>query len=143
MQSTHSSPITINNLALTEINKAWNKLKLKKNFNSVGCWTPLKITAPTKQKGYLQLTHLGKKYLVHHVSWCSSSNSFIPDGMVVSHVCGNPLCCNPQHLEICSKEFNESRKYCHMGLWHIDACPHQTVSGRRKCIVIPVGEPRQ
>jgi DNA-binding CsgD family transcriptional regulator len=34
----------------------------------------------------------------------------IPDGMTVDHLCFNPLCCNPNHLQLLTRAENSARK---------------------------------
>lgn len=67
--------------------------------------------------GYLQGTDLrgritiaGVRYMATHVVWMIF-NGPIPAGMLVRHKCDNPICCNPNHLELGTRSDNEKDKY--------------------------------
>ena len=58
--------------------------------------------------GYGKGTYLGKKMLLHRITYCFNSGTH-PDmieGLVVRHKCDNPRCINPKHLEIGTQEDN-------------------------------------
>ena len=38
--------------------------------------------------------------LAHRFSWTMHNNKEIPKGMVIMHLCDNPLCVNPDHLSV-------------------------------------------
>lgn len=48
------------------------------------------------------------RLLVHRVAWEALLGP-IPGGMTIDHLCGNPLCCNVQHLDLVPAEVNGSR----------------------------------
>ena len=65
--------------------------KIEKQEN--GCW----IWQGHIQKGYGQIELSGHVHAIHRVAyelWIEP----IPDGLVVLHLCGNRLCCCPDHL---------------------------------------------
>jgi hypothetical protein len=67
-----------------------NKSVVKEN----GCWE----WKGAKTHGYGAIMRNRQRLRVHRVSyelWCGS----IPEGMVIRHVCDNPCCVNPSHLE--------------------------------------------
>lgn len=61
------------------------------------CWEWL---GPVSHKGgYAMTRHDGKNIGAHRLSWILTRGP-IPSGLVVRHVCDNPRCCNPCHLDI-------------------------------------------
>lgn len=60
------------------------------------CW--LHKGAPCCKFGYVKISYLGKKILIHRLAY-ELFNGIIPTGMNVLHLCiGNPNCWNPDHL---------------------------------------------
>lgn len=59
-----------------------------------GCWTWKGATS----KGYGVARHVGRSRLAHRVAyeWLVGP---IPDGLTLDHLCDNPPCVNPAHLE--------------------------------------------
>lgn len=56
-------------------------------------WTGAKIA-----RGYGRFNYLGKSYPAYRFAW-ESVNGPVPDGLELDHLCRNPSCCNPAHLE--------------------------------------------
>lgn len=69
------------------------------------CW-PWKGTVTTS--GYGQLKRAGGKTndYAHRVSVELKSGQRVPKGMVVMHMCDNPLCVNPSHLRVATQREN-------------------------------------
>lgn len=60
------------------------------------CWV---WTKGTDLKGYARFRDdHGKKVAVHRFAY-EAFRGRIPDGLVIDHLCRNPSCCNPEHLE--------------------------------------------
>lgn len=70
-----------------------------------GCWE----YQGTKQRGYGRMrSEDGNHVLVHRRAyelWVAP----IPDGLHLDHVCRNPACCNPEHLEPVTQAENMRR----------------------------------
>ena len=73
------------------------------------CW---EWTGATNGLGYGQLGmsrgHRPRNVYAHRVSYELSRGS-IPEGMEVDHLCHNPRCVNPDHLQIVSHQDNMRR----------------------------------
>lgn len=68
---------------------------------------PCVITkAPVGNHGYGVLTIGGKKMLTHRLAYLLAHGSLPAGGLVVRHLCGNPLCVNPRHLAEGTKRQN-------------------------------------
>ncbi len=59
------------------------------------CWMWTKSLAT---KGYGQLRVHGKKRYTHRVAY-ELLVGVVPEGLELDHLCRNPACCNPAHLE--------------------------------------------
>lgn len=77
----------------------WNSLELKAD---TGCWL---WTGKRDPKGYGMVTIDGKMRLAHRQAYTDMKGT-IPDGKLVRHVCGCKSCCNPDHLEVGTREDN-------------------------------------
>jgi hypothetical protein len=69
---------------------------------NTGCWL---WTHGTTNQGYGRLFLDGKIQLAHRVSY-QMFNGDIPEGMMVRHVCHNPVCFNPDHLLVGTAQDN-------------------------------------
>lgn len=66
-------------------------------INDSGCWS---VTSHHKCKdGYIKVTRNGRAWLLHRWVYTKEKGQ-IPDDMVVMHLCDNPSCINPEHLQI-------------------------------------------
>lgn len=64
--------------------------------SSIHAFDPLHAPEPRRTKAYRIMYMLYK--------------GPIPDDMVVDHICFEPLCCNPAHLQLLTREENSARK---------------------------------
>lgn len=71
----------------------WSKVDIKDNKED--CWN---WTAGTTQ-GYGMFWLYDKQVLANRVAYILSKGD-IPDELQVHHICNNPTCCNPNHLEL-------------------------------------------
>lgn len=77
----------------------------KRNGKGLGvCWQWGGYCSP---KGYGQFKWNNRAYWAHRVSYAIFFGS-VPDGVDVHHVCHNPSCVNPDHLELLDRETNAS-----------------------------------
>lgn len=70
-----------------------------------GCWTWRGNPTPT---GYKRFKHAGNFWAVHRFSFEAFIGP-IPDQYVVDHLCRNPECARPQHLEVVTASENLRR----------------------------------
>lgn len=75
------------------------------------CWPWLGSVAPN---GYgcivWRVAGLQVRYTPHRLALELFTGRAIPDGLEVDHVCCNPLCCNPSHLEAVTRAENLRRR---------------------------------
>ncbi|HCH9020332.1 TPA: HNH endonuclease [Salmonella enterica] len=67
-------------------------------------YTGTKLT----NRGYGRYRYKGKMTLAHRIAYCEANNVTLEDikGKVVRHKCDNPVCINPDHLEIGTQQDN-------------------------------------
>ena len=87
-----------------------------------GCWVWLGLRMSV---GYGRIRDDGRDDGVHRVVYRYLVGE-IPLGYEVDHLCRNPLCCNPQHLEAVTPHENKlraraARRVCRNGLHEYDA----------------------
>lgn len=70
-----------------------------------GCWV---WQWCTDKDGYGLLWANGRRYRAHRWYW-EQANGPIPDGLVIDHLCRNPSCVNPAHMEVVTHEENTRR----------------------------------
>lgn len=70
-----------------------------------GCW---EWVAFSDKIGYGRYQLCGRQMLAHRVSYEAECGP-IPDGLVIDHLCRNPSCVNPAHLEAVTQLENVRR----------------------------------
>ena len=74
-----------------------HKTRFEEKFRvTPGCWIWL-ATRHNKGYGHFKLNYKSEK--AHRVSYELYVGP-VPEGMVVRHKCDNPICVNPDHLEV-------------------------------------------
>lgn len=99
-----SAPST--ELTSTEIpHVRWDHFAQMVTLNEItGC---LLWRGTTDADGY-GIFSAGRPYRAHRVSYTMAIGP-IPDGLVLDHLCANPRCVNPDHLEAVTPAVNNSR----------------------------------
>lgn len=82
--------------------KPIDRLYAKIKYLDNGCWL---WTGKTKSNGYGQFT-IDKKYIYVHRFSYEYHKAFIPEGLVIDHLCRNRACVNPDHLEPVTQRIN-------------------------------------
>lgn len=70
-------------------------------------WTG-KLQGRDQDRGYIMVA--GVRWLAYRLVYTMFKGP-IPDKHVVRHMCDNPICCNPHHLELGTQSDNEKDKY--------------------------------
>lgn len=91
-----------------EFFRFWSKVKIQP-----GCWewtgSVMTIFLHSKRKfPYGRCKFGGKQMLAHRVAYLCMKGK-IPEGFVVDHLCRNPSCVNPDHLEVVTQQINTLR----------------------------------
>lgn len=82
------------------MDRFWSKVE-----KTDGCWN---WTAVKNQKGYGRFKLDGRLRSAHRVSYEMCVGP-IPDGLVIDHLCRNPSCVRPDHLEAVTSGENTRR----------------------------------
>lgn len=93
---------------LSEADRFWPKVN-----KTDGCWIwQGAVQSHSVPYGYFQL--IGKKFISAHRWSYMHLVGPIPKGMHIDHLCRNPLCVNPKHLEVVTPQENTLRGLNHM-----------------------------
>lgn len=101
----------ISHLTLEQLRKNWIE-KIIPNCdisNTRHCFTHR--YKPSKANGYVQISIGNVKYSVTVLTYALWYRHY-DNRKHVSHRCGNPACCHPEHLTMEDQAANESRKNC-------------------------------
>ena len=109
--------------------------KIKKTNN---CWIWL---GSKNSVGYGQFDINKKKYLTHRISF-QTNGGILDHTLELDHLCHNPLCVNPEHLEQVTHQeinqrgdlFNRKKKHCPKGHLYDEI----TSQGHRGCSICRV-----
>ena len=83
------------------ITRFWEKVEA----SPADCWN---WTASKNHKGYGRFWDGTRKVRAYRFLW-EQINGVIPEGLELDHLCRNPSCVNPQHLEIVTRRENVMR----------------------------------
>lgn len=81
--------------------KFWSQVKIRS-----GCWEWSGSVMPKRPYG--RCTWYGKTVPAHRVSYLLLKGT-IPEGLEIDHLCNNPRCVNPDHLEAVTPQVNTRR----------------------------------
>lgn len=70
-----------------------------------GCWI---WTGASLARGYGSFKARGRSHLAHRWSY-EAVHGPVPEGLVLDHLCCNPPCVNPEHLEAVTQRVNVIR----------------------------------
>lgn len=73
--------------------------------SDTGCWV---WTGATNGSGYGMIGVGQRKKYVHRATY-EIARGPIPDGLMIDHLCRNPICCRPDHLEAVTNRENTLR----------------------------------
>ncbi len=106
---------------LTDVKRFWDKVEM-----SDGCWTWRGARFSGTDRG--QFKAQGKTHKAYRFSY-EIIKGEIPQGLTIDHLCRNPNCVNPWHLEAITQRENNLRvprdQFCSRG--------HQRIAGTRRC----------
>lgn len=91
-------------IALTEIERGrfWDRVNITPYTTHEDCWP---WTRRTDDFGYGLFRVRSRHLKAHRVAWTLERGA-IPDDKTLDHVCRNPRCVNPSHLELVSNKEN-------------------------------------
>ena len=75
-----------------------------------GCWTWCGAVSGRYGKFFLRREHGVTKVAYAHRFSYEMHVGPIPEGMEIDHLCNNPLCVNPSHLDVVSGRENKRRQ---------------------------------
>jgi len=102
-----------------------------------GCWL---WKGGCDNKGYGRFCVKGKTHLAHRFSY-ECYNDKIKEGLQIDHLCRNPPCVNPQHLEQVTnrenirrgRDWHREKTHCPRGHPYSEENTHVFKAGGRRC----------
>lgn len=85
----------------TALERFWSKVE-----KTDTCWN---WTGASIRGGYGMLLWRERRRLAHRISYEIAHGDPVPDGLTVDHLCRNPRCVNPDHLEVVTNRENVLR----------------------------------
>lgn len=135
--------------ASSPLDRFWNHVAMPEDQDSCWIWTGTKDWAGY---GRLSLTGAGGRSTstpAHRFSYEISARQAIPPGLVIDHLCRNPGCVNPGHLEVVTSgentlrgvsftAINAAKQFCKNGHELTGANIYRVPKGRhcKRCIVL-------
>jgi hypothetical protein len=92
-------------VSMIKTNKSYKKKRTRYKIEENGCWTWI----GAKNKHGYGNTYKKRKSLLAHRVFYEKYKGKIPQGLVIDHLCNNPSCVNPLHLEAVSQAINNRR----------------------------------
>lgn len=120
---------------------ARRKIMQRAVTNENGCWL---WPGSADGKGYGQVTALGKVMSTHRTIY-EAAKGRIPKGLQIDHLCREPRCCNPDHLEAVTPRENtlrgnspalarlRTKTHCLRGHSYTEGNTYRDKQGRRSC----------
>lgn len=138
--SKRTRPIDVES-ARSVMTRIWSRVDIDPDSQ---CWVP---RGNDKGNGYKQAWCDGRQLLVHRISWVAANGVDIPADLSIDHLCRNPGCCNPAHLDPVPHRVNVLRgqspiasgaKRTHCIRGHLlsgdNLVPAQVARGERSCL---------
>lgn len=91
-------------LSAEDVQRFWSKV-----IKTDGCWEWTGTSVLMKGGRRPVFSIHGRNSFAYRISWEIHNAREIPDGLVIDHLCNNPMCVNPAHLRACTQEQNNAR----------------------------------
>ena len=111
--------------------------------SDAGCW---EFQGSRLARGYGRVGWKGRLWLTHRITYIYFISE-IPEGLEIDHLCKNPPCCNPWHLEPVTRSVNirrgtqwlhvvereTAKSHCPEGHPYNETNTYVTAEGHRQC----------